>query len=106
MKVIALALAIMLAGCNGLTFNQGTTLATSKAIVAASEQLDTLNKLGHISDEDELDYQKKLLQAHDMLSGASATFGELPECAESQSRFECADQILAYIETIILKETP
>ena len=89
-----------------MTFNQGTTLATSRALVAASEQIDTLNRLGHIDDEAELDYQTKILQAHDMLSGVAITYGNVPECTESQSRFECADEVLAYIESIIAKETP
>jgi hypothetical protein len=97
--VLAMLVAMTAAGCGALTPNTAS-LATSKAILAASEQLDSLNRLGELSDARELEYQKTLLEAHDVLSGTRAVSG-VSLCNARMNKYECADEVLIYIERIL-----
>ena len=99
--LMASLLTVGLAGCGTLGLDGDTRLIVSKSVVTVSDSVDAAERLGKITPEEELELQNKLLVAHDLFSGRKLVFGDVPQCADDATRFECMDSILDYVDEYI-----
>lgn len=96
--IISLIFIFSLGGC-ALTPNK-TTAITAETLAALAYQLDSYEKRGWISSEDEIEMQKKILFAIDLLLGVEESVNAL-YCPEEKSTNSCIQAITEEVESVL-----
>ena len=96
--IISLVFIVSLSGC-ALTPNK-TKVITAETLDSLSYQLDQYEKRGWISSEGEIEMQKKILFALDLLLGVEEGVNAL-YCPEEESTNSCIQAISEEIEGVL-----
>ena len=99
MKAYTLIAVLLLSGCAMFAEKPNNATAfTSDQLYAVAKQVERAQSFGKISEEKGDSYIDMLIRANDLLIDTSDFYGDIEACDDSETKFQCIDDILATVE--------